>query len=398
MDTNRTLLQDAMTVIPLLHKKIEAGSPQYNYLLIGKLGLVLYYFSLYEAQGNEAHADKCIELLEEVMNEEDEQQAPLYGTGFATGTAGLGYIFTLLRQSGLVEIDLEEQLQEMDAVIAGTALKQIEEQDRNDYLHGAMGAVHYFLMRAGEPVMRQYLEQLATALCRKAVHSPEGSWLRNYIMDESEKARIDLSISHGNAGFLLLLLNMSEAGIMTEALNELIKNGIRFIISRRRVIGKNNEAHSLFPFSVNSSDYTDIYVAPRLAWCYGDLNIAWLLYRAADVLQVPAWKELADEITLDTISRKDAASTMATDAHFCHGAAGLAHFYKVIYAHTGDERHKQAAEYWIGETLLYLGSELQNDYYKNKETDLLNGLPGISLVLLSFTTEKKLAWGHAFLL
>jgi lantibiotic modifying enzyme len=89
---------------------------------------------------------------------------------------------------------------------------------------------------------------------------------------------------------------------------------------------------------------------------------------------------------------------MATDAHFCHGASGLAHFYKVIYAHTGDERHHQAASYWIGETLRYLNTELKNDYYKNKETDLLNGLPGISLVLLSFTAEKELAWGRAFLL
>jgi lantibiotic modifying enzyme len=332
------------------------------------------------------------------MNEEDDQLAPLYGTGFATGTAGLGYIFTLLQQSGLVEIDLQEQLQEMDAGIAAAALQQIEQQEHNDYLHGAMGAVHYFLMRADEPQIRQYLEQLAAALCRKAVHSPEGSWLRNYIMDESEKARIDLSISHGNAGFLLLLLNMMEAGIMTEELKELINNGIRFIISRRRIMNEKDEAYSLFPFSVSSTAFTDIYVAPRLAWCYGDLNIAWLLYRAAAVLQEPAWKVLAEEITLDTISRKDAASTMATDAHFCHGASGLAHFYKVIYAHTGDERHHQAASYWIGETLRYLNTELKNDYYKNKETDLLNGLPGISLVLLSFTAEKELAWGRAFLL
>ncbi len=398
MDTSTSSQQVAQATLSLIHKKIGQGSAPNNFLLIGKLGLVLYYFSLYEAGEDETNADKCIELLEEVMNEEDEQLPPLYGTGFASGTAGLGYILSLLQKAGLLDMDLQEELEEMDTIIAATALKEIEEDDHIDYLHGAMGAIHYFLMRAGEPVIKKYLEQLAAALCRKVVHTQDGSWFRNYIIDRSEKERIDLSLSHGNSGFLLLLINMLEAGIMEQEVKELITNGVRFIINQRMPNDSGEKGYSLYPFYINSIDHKNKYANERLAWCYGDLNIAWLLYRASSILQVQEWKELADEIVDDTLPRKDAVSTMATDSHFCHGTAGLAFFYQVIYSHTKNEKCKAAAEYWICETIRYLDIELKNDFYKDKETDLLNGLPGINLVLLSYITKKELAWGRAFLL
>jgi lantibiotic biosynthesis protein len=394
-------VDNTTAIIPalsLVHAKIEKGVPAHKYLLTGKLGLVLYYFSLYEAEEKEEYADTCINLLQEVMDEEDEQMPPFFGTGFASGTAGLGYILSLLQKKGVVEIDLQEELQELDETIFKAAMQQISTDERMDYLHGGLGAVHYFLLRADEPSIRIYLEQLAGAICSKAVQTPGGSWFRNFIINEQEKARIDLSLSHGNAGFLLLLLKMLEEGICTNELTPLIEEGIRFIISRRIPSAERKDTYSQFPFTINSADYSDIYTAARLAWCYGDLNIAWLLYRAAAILQVPAWKELATEIVLDTISRKDAASTMAVDSHFCHGTSGLAYFYKTIYDVTGDAGIKEAAEYWLNETLRHLGQEIANGYYADKETDLLNGLPGVNLVLLSFSTDKELAWGRAFLL
>lgn len=398
MDTITTHQPDAGTFIRLMHEQIERSRPQHNYLLIGKLGLVLYYFSLYEAQHNEEDADRCIELLQEVMNEDDERIPPLYGTGFASGTAGLGYVLSILQKAGLLEIDLQEEFAEMDTVIAATALKQIREDDHIDYLHGAMGAVHYFLQRADEPMIRQYLEQLAAALCERTVHTPDGYWFRNYIMDKAEKERIDLSISHGNSGFLLLMLNMLEAGIMVPLLQEHITEGIKFMLSKRMDNSKEGNMFSIYPFYISSVDHSIVYANARLAWCYGDLNIAWLLYRASSVLQVPEWKKIADDITLGTLDRKDAASTMTDDSHFCHGTSGLAFFYQVIYKHTGEEKFHAAADYWIGETMRYLNSELKNDHYKNRETDLLNGLPGVNLVLLSCISTKELAWGRAFLL
>lgn len=384
-----------------IHSAIEQGVPEYRYLLTGKLGLVLYYYSLYEAEENEEYADACIGLLQEVMDGEDvekDELPPFFGTGFATGTAGLGYMITLVQKKGLAAIDLQEELQELDHTIYTAALEQIQKEERMDYLHGAMGAVHYFLLRAEEPSIRNYLEQLTAAFCEKAVQTPAGTWFRNYIIYEEEKSRIDLGISHGNAGFLLLMLQLLEKGIGVRELPALIRTGIQFIISQRIPEAERNQSFSQFPFSISSENHNDRYSGPRLAWCYGDLNIAWLLYRADALLQVPAWKELADEIVAGTAERKDQASTQASDSHFCHGTAGLAFFYQAISRFTGNAIAGSAAGYWLEETLKHLDRELTEGYYRGKETDLLNGLPGISLVLLSFSNNQALAWGRAFLL
>jgi hypothetical protein len=43
-------------------------------------------------------------------------------------------------------------------------------------------------------------------------------------------------------------------------------------------------------------------------------------------------------------------------------------------------------------------TELMNATYKNKETELLEGLVGPNLTLLSFVSEKPLEWQKFFLL
>lgn len=399
MDFN-TIMPDQSTAntFKKLHERIESSLPFSNYLLTGKLGLVLYYFSLYEAFGEPDYANKCIELVEEVINQEAEEPAPLSGTGFATGMAGLGYVLSVLQKAELVEIDLVEDLKELDASMAEIALQQIITEDRIDFLHGAMGVVHYFTIRSREPHIKQYLEALVNALCSKAVACPDGTWFRNFIIHEKEKERIDLSLSHGNAGFLLLLLNVMEAGVITPGLEELITKGIQFILQQQMQPDIEQVQYANFPFSVHSENYSDVYFTQRLAWCYGDLNIILLLYRAAKQLNVPAWKEKADELVQQTLLRKDASSTLAVDSHFCHGTAGLAQVYNSLYTITGDKRLNSTAEYWIEQTLRFVETELKNNMYDGKECDLLNGLPGINLVLLSHISEKELTWTRLLLL
>ncbi|HEV7781400.1 MAG TPA: lanthionine synthetase LanC family protein [Chitinophagaceae bacterium] len=389
--------QKVYAVFQNLHAIIESSIPRSNYLLEGKLGLVLYYFSLYEAFGEMDHANKCIELLEEVMNQEDEEPAPLSGTGFANGTAGLGFLLFLLQKKGLIDIDLQEELKELDESLTTQALRQIEEE-RNDYLHGAMGIIHYFLTRIDEEDMRKRVELLVTAFCSKAVLQKEGVWFRNFIIDAKEKERIDLSLSHGNAGFLLLLLNVLETGILEQGIKDIIEKGIGFIISQQMEPNPAQGQYAVFPFSVHSRNRTDQFFSQRLAWCYGDLNIVLLLYRAAAQLEQPGWKEMADHIAEQTIQRTGPGSTLAEDSHFCHGTSGLAQFYKRLFAITGDKKFSEAADHWIGQTVSNAETEWKKNKYTGKECSILSGLPGINLVLLSCISKNELTWSRSLLL
>jgi lantibiotic biosynthesis protein len=399
VNTN-TIIPDQRTLATFqkIHESIEGCTSFTNYLLTGKLGLVLYYFSLHEAFDEADYANKAIELLEEVMNQEEDNPAPLAGTSFATGTAGLRYILSVLQKAELIDIDLKEQLHELDESMLEVALRQILKEDKIDFLHGAMGVIHYFTTRSNEPVIRQYLEKLVETLCSKAVITEEGIWFRNFIIDEKEKERIDLGLSHGNSGFLLLLLNVMEVGILEARLKEIIAKGIEFILSQKMKTNVEEVQYAAFPFSVDAESKTDKYFTQRLAWCYGDLNIILLLYRAAAKLHEPRWKEIADKLAGHILVRKDEASTLATDSHFCHGTAGLAQFYKKLYTITSDDRFNNAAEYWLEKTLKFLEAEQKQDFYAGKECDLLNGLPGINLVLLSFICKKELTWSQALLL
>jgi lantibiotic modifying enzyme len=307
-------------------------------------------------------------------------------------------MLTVLQKAALVDIDLQEDLRELDESMAGVALKQITEEGRNDYLHGAMGVVHYFTTRSNESHIRQYIETLVKAFCNTGVSSNDGTWFPNFIADPQEKQRIDTGLSHGNAGFLLILLNVLQASILEKSLPDIITKGIQFLLAQRLEPDPESVQYGFFPFSIDKDNNEDTYLTQRLAWCYGDLNIILLLYRAAALLHQPRWKELADNFAGEICKRKDRYSTLVEDSHFCHGAAGLAQVYKALYSVSGNELFKTNATYWVERTLDLLEDEWKTDHYAGKGCDLLNGLAGINLVLLSFITSKELTWGRSLLL
>lgn len=389
------LLPGTQTAFLALNDAIGLASPPSDSLLTGKLGLSLYYYSLFEANGHEADAEVSLNLLEEVMGHEGDS-GMLAGTSLANGTAGLGYLLALYQQSGFAELNLQDEFAEADHFIFSEALKQIEQDGSLDYLHGAMGAIHYFTTRSREPVISKYLSTLCKAVGQKAIVTEQGSWLSSFIIDKNERELINTSLSHGNAGFLLVLLEALQAGVEDAGLEELIRNGIRFLLSLR--MEPQTGQYTLFPFVVNSRRPQEQSFNNRLAWCYGDLNIIVLLYKAAACLNDAGMKNIADELADHTLTRKDEAATQVIDAHFCHGAAGLAQVYHTLFMQTGQLRFDEAASYWVGETLRLLQQDWKRNHYLGKEGDLLNGLPGIALVLLSYLSKKEMAWGRLLLL
>lgn len=376
---------------------IRQVQPANNFLLGGKLGLSLYHFSVYEALGNQSAGERAIQLLEEVLNQETGYPVPLAGMSFASGTSGLGYLITLLVKAGLIEMDLEQELKELDDSIVAEALLQIR-NDHLDYLYGAMGAIHYFSLRADEPSIRQHLSVLIAAVADRAVKEEQGTWFPSYIVEEKDKDRIDLSLSHGNTGFLLILLNLAGKNILRDRIESIVTGGIRFILSSQMTPNPGTGQHTLFPFMIEVAERSATTYSERLAWCYGDLNILLLLYKASVVFNNSTWKSAADTIAQQVLLRKDESSTLAADAHFCHGTAGLVQVYQRLYDLSANESFLQARDHWMQYTLELTGKEMAANHYQNKEGDILTGWAGINLVLLSYGSKKSLSWTSALLL
>ena len=88
----------------------------------------------------------------------------------------------------------------------------------------------------------------------------------------------------------------------------------------------------------------------RSAWCYGDPGVAAALLLAARDVGEPAWAAAATDLAVRAAARP-AAQTGVADAGLCHGSAGLAHLFGLMYQMTAEAALADAARFWVGRTL-----------------------------------------------
>lgn len=390
------MLQIAQKQLDRVNRILESSEGEHDSFLNGKLGLVYYYFHLYVVTKEPRYRDRGRELLDSVFSHLNSGYPRLIGTSFSSGGAGLGYVMNYLGKKGLIEFSIDTEFETFDNFLFNTALQQIEE-DFIDYLHGAMGVVHYFSEREGCPIVDQYLDKLIDKICSRAIKSDAGYWFRNYVLKLEDKENINFGLSHGLSGILLILLNVYERNGNKDMIRKVIMEGIRFIRKYKMDVDFSNDEYSFFPFIVRQG--ADEITAPnRLGWCYGDLNEVLLFYRAGNLFDDPELIDLADVIGTQTLMRKLPEATLVENSCFCHGAAGLAQFYHQLYQERNLPAYKDGYAYWIEQTLIFLDEDLDNGFYFGKEHDMLNGLIGVAFPLLSFVAGQELEWSKFLLL
>ena len=145
----------------------------------------------------------------------------------------------------------------------------------------------------------------------------------------------------------------------------------------------------------------------RLAWCYGDLGIAYTIYQASKTFKNIQLTQHAYKILIDTTKRKTQDNTLIFDAGICHGTSGVAHFYYRLWKETSDIRFKSACDYWIKNTIQFLTSgtsklnlKMHNPVtkeFENAPDTLLEGSPGIGLALISHLTGFT-SWDYCIII
>lgn len=387
----------AETLFQQIHAQIEQSTPKDDSLLGGKLGLVHYYYNLYLIFQEDEYAERALDLVEEAANLHDDAAKTLFGAAFSSGGAGLGYTLKTLHNYGLLEMELAEDLADLDDYLFQTAMDMIVKDGNLDYLHGAAGIIHYFTHRLPDEALQEKTETLVTAFISQKKYMPNGTWFSSYVLSTDDRTEINCSLSHGQTGFLLVLMNAYRKGIALPAIKETVATGVEQILSFRRQPTPDSESISFFPSTVKSANIEEQLTSNRLAWCYGDLDILILLYEAGAFLDKPEWKQLADELGTKIVLRKTAEETVVTDSHFCHGAAGLVQTYKYLYELSGKEMYKTASEYWLQQTINMLSTELEVGFYKEKEAALLEGLVGVNLVLAESFSPEPVHWARMLL-
>lgn len=361
----------------------------------GKTGLLLYEFYLWKASTQKTHYAKANQLINQIFENLNNDSPKFSGASYANGAAGFCYVVTMLNKYHFLEISLDEDLVSLDEFLFESALQLIEEQNL-DFWHGAFGIVFYFLERLDNISIKQNTEFLIEKIIKKAITSDKGLWLPNIISTE-DRDFINLSLSHGQTAFLIILMQAYEKGLCRDIIPEIVRRGADFVVSQFQESDFGKDKYSFFPIKINAQTNEKTF-KNRLGLCYGDLNIALLLYHASDFLGDSSLRRTADLVGLSTLLRKNTKMTLIKDAHLCHGAAGVAQCYCTLYKLTGIEAYQKGYEYWIDHTLTFLDQHLEENDFGNEKGSLLNGLTGIGLVLLSYVSKEKLDWEKIFLL
>lgn len=365
-------------------------------LLNGRLGGALYHCYAYQAGGAPAHLAAAEAILAQALhdfNAGKHYQDMSYGAG----AAGLFWLVAHMQQQQLSPGMTPEDWQFLNQRFFEQASRWIQ-SGRVDNLYGAIGLLHYLEQTTAVCDNRQHIDELVALLAGQAHWDEHGASFPNALLHRNP-ATIDLGVAHGLSGMALVLLNIQAKGFVSPHLQPLIEGLLTFVAGTYRPLDATNAAsqQSGFPVSVVGAGRAGSF-SNRLAWCYGDITQAIVFQKAGQLLDNPAWLALAAQVGASCAPRRTPEATLVHDAAFCHGAAGLAHLYQQLYQLTGTAAYQVLHQQWLAETVTRLEQELAAQQYRGKEWSLLEGLPGIGLVLLSATAPTVSMWSNLLFL
>jgi hypothetical protein len=203
-----------------------------------------------------------------------------------------------------------------------------------------------------------------------------------------EQPTINLGLSHGIVGPLLLLSYLRDSGQ---------KNLGRAIASLEKTLMKIEKL-------TRSQGFPPIFPLPEAfeesplqsGWCYGDPGVGIALLRS---LPKKKWA-FAEKILLRGTDPKKWRRPIRTET-FCHGAAGLAQICLRHYQRTGNAKARRNYMFWLRKLDRSPGRYqfLRETMTEPRLQDgLLNGYLGIGMTLLSAIVEDDVAWDRYFLL
>lgn len=388
-----------------LTELVAANPPNLTNVSRGELGVVLYYFYLSRALSDSNYARQGYARLSDLLRRLTIGQAPdLNNPTLANGLAGLGMTLEILINEGFIEDEYNDFLLRIDRKVFEYSLKKIQ-RENTDFLHGGTGGFHYLYYRLERnPAVSAYLAEYVRTLASITQAHPLGAYIRNCHMEGmSQLGEINLGLSHGMAATVLILLNLIETDIEKPLADLLVRDYIRFILTRKNPGPYTLGVNALYP---NTVLVQDEQVSPAsensykggLRWCYGDMNVTHLLYKAASILQEPTcfWK--ATETGLATLAIKDVDLARCHGSLFCHGATGIAHYYDYLRRISGVEDYRKGYSYWLDVAFDEFQKEEEQALYTDISSYFLEGSVGSGLVLMNTLLDEPAYWEKMWLL
>lgn len=321
--------------------------------------------------------------------------------GLFGGWAGIGWLVSHLgAEDGFVEREVSRQ--------TGAALASWPRWFGYDLISGLVGVGVHFVERLPGEAAREGLVRILDELERTAVEVEGGvSWftaadlLPEWQRKRAPQGYYNLGVAHGVPGVMWLLGRLCAHGVEAGRAKALLEGSLRWLLA----VHPDPETPDL-----------PSWIAPgvarepnrRMAWCYGPLGAAAVVWEAAREGGDSGGEEWGRTMSVACAGVAPSQSGNR-DAALCHGAAGNAHIFHRLYRRTGDRRFREAALAWFDNTLAYrkpgvgIGgfrtwAEVDGGQGFVDDASFLGGSAGIGLALLAAVTDTDPAWDRLLLL
>jgi lantibiotic modifying enzyme len=315
---------------------------------------------------------------------------------FYAGIRGKLHTFEILKDQNIINLDTSEISQAYSNYLIEDMLSSAEKNDY-DFLYGATG-IAWFLFKYRDKYcwsIKQFCNILDNMLSNNA----------NYLCEEKNKRIAYTGLAHGIAGVIVFLSQLVYAGICRDIANKVLHKAITYLFSLE--VDRNQYGYCM-PLCTNKVLDTSLI---GLAWCNGDLGIAYALLQGANALKNQDYRNKAIDILTFCADKIKYDHYFDKYAGFCHGTSGVMHIFQRLFMQTGNIVFYNAAQYAYQRTIELLDSEQYdlNNYILDSDDELhiseklalRSGLSGIGLSLLSYLYPNSRgihAWGEVFLL
>ncbi|GHT84490.1 hypothetical protein FACS18947_2010 [Bacteroidia bacterium] len=380
-----------------IYAKVQEQQAEESFgLYTSSFGYLLFLFYYSRHSKNEEYVSLTEDYAERLLNQ---FATELKLHTFCGGLAGVLYLLDFLRENRFIDMDVSDVQQTLDNYLIFKMQQDIQQQ-RYDFMHGALGVGLYFLKKGNHQEQIQELVDFLYNTAEKDISSKVFKW-KSIINVEENIVGYNIALSHGISSIIIFLSRVIKSGIDNEKINEMLSGAVNYVLSQQINF---QQYGSYFPSQSLENKNLPISKS-RLAWCYGDLGIAIALWQAGKTTNNMEWKEKGLEVLLQSTQRLSVVESLVQDAGICHGSAGIALIYHRMYIETQRDEFRKATDYWLNQTINF--SQFSDGLvgYKTYRLDgwicdysLLTGIAGIGLVLLSCMTHDNQIWDEMLLL
>lgn len=347
----------------------------------GLAGVSLFYYYL----GNKELTISFIEKAIEGLN--DSYQ----GTNIVEDIIDIGKLLNFYEEKGiLTSDDIDFYFENYDYVVEELLMDSLKE-DNLSPVSGILKYANYFIYRTRYSnkdcscLFSEVLDKI-----EKLSHNDEGTggtyWISN--VERDGRKLIELGIKHGLMGIVDHLVSLYKIGFQKERVLGLIVSGLKYTSSF-----KLENKKFLFPFC---SDNVPEAQSSSFGILYGDLGVAYGIYRAGLVCEIEEYKKLGTETLMLSTKVKDDNNEFITDANLFYGSLGIASFMTFIKKQLQVDFFDSTIDYWYNKTKEHKIHEGQwagfdttfNKFDINAQLSFSHGIVGVGIALLNF--EKQL--------